>query len=270
LPWIQISWFCDNTPVSVTGRDYGADLVAAGARREERSSEQEAVRFDRRLPSGRSQARYPLADGQMRSAPQTFETKGEASRYLVTIEVDLLYGRYRDPWSGRIIFAEWVEMWLERTGKKRNSVARDRLALAIFMSDLGPRPLAGITRMHGQGSADARAKLAAPATVARDFSALRAVLTRRWTATSSGGPRARRPPFPASVPRAHDGLPRRAPTPGRRGATALQGGNPRRWRPRPPLGRGGGLAGRGRGLPAPNRDCGSRSRGDRLRGEDRV
>jgi integrase len=129
----------------------------------------------RRLPSGRWQARYPLADGQMRSAPQTFETKGDASRYLATIEVDLLQGRYIDPRAGRITFAEWVEMWLERTGKKRNSVARDRQALDVFISDLGPKPLAAITPMHVQGCVDARAKLAAPATLARDFSALRAL-----------------------------------------------------------------------------------------------
>lgn len=111
----------------------------------------------------------------MRSAPQTFETKGDASRYLATIEVDLLQRRYIDPRSGRTTFAAWVEMWLERTGKKRNSVARDRQGLGVFMGELGPRPLASITPMHVQAGVDARAKLAAPATVARDFSALRAV-----------------------------------------------------------------------------------------------
>ena len=43
------------------------------------------------------------------------------------------------------------------------------------MGDLGPRPLAAITPMHVQGAVDARAREVAPATVARDFSALRAM-----------------------------------------------------------------------------------------------
>ena len=105
----------------------------------------------RRLPSGRWQARYPIADGQMRSAPQTFE-------------------------------------------------ARDRQALGVFMSELGARPLAAITPMHVQASVDARAKLAAPATVARDFSALRAVFNAGWTPMSSDGPRAEGSPRLESAP----------------------------------------------------------------------
>ncbi len=129
----------------------------------------------RKLPSGRWQARYPVGDGQLRTAPQTFPTKTDASTYLSAIETDLARGQYIDPRAGKISFTDWAEQWLQRTGKRRNSVARDRQALNVFMEGLGPRPLATITPMHIQGAVDVRARLVAPSTVARDFSALRAV-----------------------------------------------------------------------------------------------
>lgn len=129
----------------------------------------------RKLPSGKWQARYPVGDGELRTAPITFATKGDASSYLSTIETDLLRGQYVDPRAGNITFATWAEQWLQRAGKRRNSVVRDRQALGHFLTELGPRPIATITPMHIQGAVDARARVAAPATVARDFSALRAV-----------------------------------------------------------------------------------------------
>src|ERR1039457_533612 len=112
----------------------------------------------RKLPSGRWQARYPVGEGELRAAPQTFSTKGDASRYLATIEADLARGQYIDPRSGMMMLSEWAEQWLARPGKRRNSVARDRQALDVFLHDLGPRPLASITPMHVQGAVDARAK----------------------------------------------------------------------------------------------------------------
>jgi integrase len=129
----------------------------------------------RKLPSGRWQARYPVGDGRLRAAPRTFSTKADASLYLSTVEADLARGQYMDPRSGRITFSQWVDQWLARPGKRATSVARDRQALETFMYDLGPRPLSSIAPMHIQAVMDARSKVAAPATVARDFSALRAV-----------------------------------------------------------------------------------------------
>ncbi|MGH9122492.1 MAG: tyrosine-type recombinase/integrase, partial [Acidimicrobiales bacterium] len=88
---------------------------------------------------------------------------------------DLLRGQYMDPRAGRLVFEAWAEQWLARAGKRRNSVVRDRQAVSHFLPVLGPRPLGTITPMHIQGVVDARASVAAPATVARDYSALRAV-----------------------------------------------------------------------------------------------
>lgn len=54
-------------------------------------------------------------------------------------------------------------------------MVRDQQAIAHFLPQLGPRPLGTITPVLVQGAVDARAREAAPATVARDYPALRAV-----------------------------------------------------------------------------------------------
>jgi integrase len=111
----------------------------------------------------------------MASAPTTFVTKAEAARFLASVETDRARGTFIDPLGGKITFAAWCEQWLARPDKRLNSVVRDEHALHVFMPELGPRPLAAITPMHVQAAVDARARVAAPATLARDFSALRAV-----------------------------------------------------------------------------------------------
>jgi integrase len=136
----------------------------------------------------------------LRAAPRTFPTKGDASRYLATVEADLARGQYIDPRSGMVTLSQWAEQWLVRAGKRANSVARDRQALDVFLGDLGPRPLASITPMHVQGAVDARAKLVAPATLARDFSALRAVLNAAVDGDLIGRSPARKIALPQSRP----------------------------------------------------------------------
>jgi len=120
--------------------------------------------------------------------------------YLSTVEADLARGQYMDPRSGRITFWRWAEQWLARPGKRANSVVRDRQALETFMYDLGPRPMSSIVPMHIQAVIDARAKVAAPATVARDFSALRAVFNAAVDADVIGRSPARKVGLPRVRP----------------------------------------------------------------------
>ena len=131
----------------------------------------------RKLPSGRWQARYRDGSGQMFSAPSTFPTKTDATRFLEVVEADIARGLYIDPGAGRVTFAAWSDRWLARPGKREASTARDRQALASFRPHLGSVLLIGLTPGLIQEAADLRSKVAAPAAVARDFSALRAVLT---------------------------------------------------------------------------------------------
>lgn len=130
----------------------------------------------RKLPSGRWQARYPDASGQDVTGPVTFTTKGEAARWLVAIEADLARGRHLAPGAGRVTLGAWADRWLARPGKRANSVARDRQGLAAFLPSLGGRPLSSITPFDVQEVVDARGRSVAPATLARDVAALRAVL----------------------------------------------------------------------------------------------
>jgi len=130
----------------------------------------------RKLPSGRWQARYRDGSGQIFSAPSTFPTKTDATRFLAVVEADMARGLYIDPRAGRVTFAEWSDRWLARPGKREASTARDRQALASFHPHLGSVLLVGLTPGLIQEVVDLRSKVAAPATVARDFSALRAAL----------------------------------------------------------------------------------------------
>lgn len=130
----------------------------------------------RRLPSGRWQVRYPDGSGRDVTAPATFATKSDAARWLVTIEADIVRGQHVDPAGRRLTFETWAEQWLKRPGKRANSLARDRQALAVFMPVLGPRTLPSITPMDVQAIVDERAGHVSPATLRRDVAALRAVL----------------------------------------------------------------------------------------------
>jgi integrase len=130
----------------------------------------------RRLPSGRWQARYPDGSGRKLPADRTFPTKADAARFLASVQTDMARGQFLDPREGKITLAQWSEEWLALPGKRPASVARDRQGLAVFLPDLGALPLSAITPKHVQAAVNARAQQAAPSTLVRDFSALRAVL----------------------------------------------------------------------------------------------
>lgn len=130
----------------------------------------------RKLPSGRWQARYPDHSGRAVTAPATFPTKGDAARWLVTVEADMARGQHFDASAGRVTLRQWADQWLARPGKRANSVARDRQGLAVFMTQLGDRPLTSLAPIDVQAAVDARGRAVSPATLARDVAALRAVL----------------------------------------------------------------------------------------------
>ncbi len=66
----------------------------------------------RRLPSGKWQARYRGADGELVSAPQRFVTKAEAARWLATVETDRARGIWVDPRAGRDRLEQYARSWL--------------------------------------------------------------------------------------------------------------------------------------------------------------
>ncbi len=130
----------------------------------------------RRLPSGRWQARYPGPEGQLVPAPTTFPTKGDAARYLAGVEVDQGRGLWLDPRAGQTTLDTWAADWLLRPAKRRNTLARDRQALAKYLPSLGHRTLGSLTPALIGIVVREEAGKVAPATAARDLATLRAVL----------------------------------------------------------------------------------------------
>ena len=105
-----------------------------------------------------------------------FPPRPTRTRFLAVVEADIARGLYIDPTAGRVTFAEWSDRWLARPGKREASTARDRQALASFRAHLGSVLLVGLTPGLIQEVVELRSTVAAPATVARDFSAPRASL----------------------------------------------------------------------------------------------
>ena len=152
----------------------------------------------RRLPSGRYQARYPDGSGKEVPADRTFSTKADAARFLASVQTDMARGQFLDPREGRVTLAKWSEEWLALPGKRVGTVARDRQGLAVFLPSLGPLPLSAITPKHVQAAVNARAQDVAPATLRRDFAALRAVLNAAVDADGSHDLRLGGSPCPPS------------------------------------------------------------------------
>jgi integrase len=71
----------------------------------------------RQLPSGRWQARYHGPDGYDYPAPETFDRKTDADRWLSTIETELLAGDWSSPDAGLIPLGDFARRWVaERAG----------------------------------------------------------------------------------------------------------------------------------------------------------
>ena len=67
----------------------------------------------RQLPSGRWQVRYLGPDGLDHPGPRTFDTKGDAERWMAAAQTDLARGQWIDPSAGRITVAEWAAIWMQ-------------------------------------------------------------------------------------------------------------------------------------------------------------
>ena len=152
-----------------------------------------------KLPSGRWRVRYRDAAGRRITAPNTFSSKADASACLAIIQADLVRGQYVDPNRGRITVAAWSETWLGRHGKRAATVARDAQGIAVFLPRLGTVPLGALTPRLIQEAVDERSAQAKPATVARDFAALRAMLNAAVDADLIGRSPARKIALPRIV-----------------------------------------------------------------------
>ena len=100
----------------------------------------------RKLPSGRYQVRYPGPDGRVRSHPETFARKGDASRILAVLEGQLAHGTWTDPDRGKVTLSDYAVAWIvQRPGLRPRTVELYRGSLKRHIAPyLGGVPLGKI------------------------------------------------------------------------------------------------------------------------------
>jgi integrase len=77
----------------------------------------------RKLPSGRYQVRYPGADGQTHTAPETYERKTDAEKALVLIEAQISAGNWTNPERGKVKLENYAATWItQRPGLRPRTV----------------------------------------------------------------------------------------------------------------------------------------------------
>ena len=135
----------------------------------------------RKLPSGRWQARYSLDAGDRITAPHTFPTKGDAQRWLATVEADIARGTWHDPTLGHTTIAEWADRWLATklpTVRRATADQYEYILRMYIVPHLGDRELGTFTPADVQawlGMMHRRSGLA-PNTVAKVYRLLKNML----------------------------------------------------------------------------------------------
>jgi integrase len=132
----------------------------------------------RRLPSGRWQARYRAPDGMLRSAPQTFTHKADASKWLALTQAELL-GGWIDPDAGRVPFPAYAATWIEeRPGLRPKTIQLYRYLLRAHMRDaFASATIAGITEADvRRWRANMLSAGVTPVTAAKAYRLLKSIL----------------------------------------------------------------------------------------------
>src|SRR4051812_13428246 len=87
----------------------------------------------RKRASGRYQASYLGPDGQRRFAPETFERKSDAERFLSLIEAQIFNGDWTDPERAKVKLGDYAEKWIaQRAGLRPRTVDLYRWLLAKY------------------------------------------------------------------------------------------------------------------------------------------
>lgn len=106
--------------------------------------------FVRQMKSGRWQASYldPVSRQRI-TAPATFETKSDASRWIATAEADLARGRRIDATLAERPFEEWAVEWLDGLHLKPKTILGYEATLRNHvLPAFGPAPVNAITYRH--------------------------------------------------------------------------------------------------------------------------
>jgi integrase len=94
-------------------------------------------------PNGSYYARWRDPSGKQRA--RTFDRKIDAERWLASVTVDTLTGRYVDPRAGRVTVAEYVARWAEgQPWRESTRTSRESVIDAQIVPTFGERHLASI------------------------------------------------------------------------------------------------------------------------------
>lgn len=135
--------------------------------------------YVRKLRSGRYSASYLGPDGQRRFAPETFERKSEAERFLSLTEAQIYNGEWTDPERAKVKLGDYAERWIaQRAGLRPRTVDLYRWLLARYIAPhLGGVPLGKLsTEMVREWRAGLLGRGVSHTQTAKAYRLLRAIL----------------------------------------------------------------------------------------------
>lgn len=126
--------------------DEAAAALGTSSKFPRRLIAQRRIRFVRvgrlvRIPESALENVAP--DGQRHNAPETFATRGDASRWLTMVESAMIRGTWADPERGKVSLQEYGQRWIEqRPGLRPRTVDLYRWLFGRYL-----RPQLGRTRL---------------------------------------------------------------------------------------------------------------------------
>ncbi len=133
----------------------------------------------RQLPSGRYQASYLGLDGLRRYAPDTFERRAGAERFLIFVEAQLGSGDWASPAQAKIRLGDYALTWItQRPGLRPRTMDLYRWLLAKHIEPhLGRVPVGKIsTQLVREWRATLLADGVSPTVAAKAYRLLRVIL----------------------------------------------------------------------------------------------
>jgi integrase len=97
-------------------------------------------------PRDATRVRYRSPSG--RELSKTFRKKGDAEKFLVTVEADIARGDWVDPTLGKVTLEEWSKQWLagKRRIKPKTRAGYESLLKARILPEFGNLPINKIDR----------------------------------------------------------------------------------------------------------------------------
>lgn len=132
----------------------------------------------RKLPSGRFQARYRGPDGGVYTAPNTFDTKRDADRWLVLREAEIHRGDWTNPDRGKVAFKDFATRWIDdRVLKPRTEDLYRGLLRNHLMPTFGRYLMCDITEADVRRWRKERLQVVGQSTVAKAYQLLKSIMS---------------------------------------------------------------------------------------------